>query len=73
MRLKNSVNFDAGVEYIAMAKGFEDRDAFLEIENLSKGVYYILVDLDLNETNDMPICVTNYGYGATHFYDDESG
>ena len=47
-----------------------ERDNYLEFDNLEKGSYYILLDVDINpETfkEDPPMYLNNYGPGKTTF------
>ena len=47
-----------------------ERDNYLEFDDLEKGSYYILLDVDINpETfkEDPPMYLNNYGPGKTTF------
>ena len=46
LKLNNGVDLTKGVTYITGSKGYEDRDAYLELKDLALGTYYFFVEFD---------------------------
>ena len=79
VRLRNSRNFNDGIEYINGSKTFQQRDAFVELGSVPSGTYYIIVEIEYDKQNiysmqyGSEVCITNYGAGTTTFGGDDSG
>lgn len=69
---KDSDNIgDLQVKYIQGGSGWE-RESHLMFDNLSKGEYFVFVEIDWNEsTEDTDFCVTCYGASRTFYLRDE--
>jgi hypothetical protein len=64
LKLNNGTDMSGGVTYISGNKGYEDRDAYVEIKNLEMGTYYYFVEMDWQKTTseeDRRFNVTCYG------------
>ena len=66
----NGSNLNGGIEFLKSKKSgarvLFERDNYLEFDDLEKGSYYILLDVDINpETfkEDPPMYLNNYGPG----------
>lgn len=46
LKLNNGKDLTEGVTYITGNKGFEDRDAYLELKDLDLGTYYFFVEME---------------------------
>lgn len=69
--------FESGVTFVKGDKGFVDRDAYVELESISPGIYYICVEMELHTNPNWMqfgsvMSVTNYGPGETTFLGDDS-
>ena len=66
IKLLNGSNLDGGIEFINGDKGFCERDIYLEIDNLGKGTYYLILDADIDQNtyiNEPDFNVNSYGPG----------
>jgi hypothetical protein len=46
LKLNNGSDLSGGVTYITGNKGFEDRDAYLELKDLDLGTYLFFVEME---------------------------
>ena len=65
---------NGGIEFLKAKKSgarlLQERDNYIEFDNLEKGSYYILLDVDINPKtflDNPPMYVNNYGPGKTIF------
>ena len=50
VKLNNERDMSKGVTFIKGTKGYQERDAYLELPNLDKGVYYAYVEMDWHDS-----------------------
>ena len=73
MKLNNGSDLSAGVTYISGNKGYEDRDAYMELANLEQGDYALYVEMEWQKSTaeeDRSFCVTSYGCSNVTFEKD---
>lgn len=73
LKLNNSKDMSQGVTYITGSKGFEDRDAYVELKHIESGTYYFYVEMDWQKSTaeeDRVYCVTSYGKSDVLFMKD---
>jgi len=76
MKLTDAQGISSGVTFIKGTKGYQDRDTYIEVDDLEKGTYYLFVEMEWNDaTPSAERCfnVTDYGPGKTSFFADEAG
>ena len=70
--MPNNDNILKGLKFIKNIKSMYERDAYLKLENIQKGSYYMLVHPDIDEISyvDQPeINVNIYGPSNVKFLD----
>lgn len=75
MKLTDAQGISSGVTFIKGTKGYQDRDTYIEVEDLEKGTYYLFVEMEWNDVTpsaEKSFNVTDYGPGKTSFLADES-
>lgn len=73
LKLNNGKDLSGGVTYINGNKGYEDRDAYVELKELDLGTYYFFVEMDWQKSTaeeDRVYCVTSYGASDVFFEKD---
>lgn len=73
LKLNNGKDLSGGVTYIRGDKGYEDRDAYIELKELDLGTYYLFVEMDWQKTTaeeDRVYSVTSYGESDVLFEKD---
>jgi calpain-15 len=76
MQLKDAHGISSGVTFMKGTKGYQDRDTYIEMDDLEKGTYYLFVEMEWNDTTpsaERCFNVTDYGPGKTSFLADEAG
>lgn len=75
MKLNNGENLNDGVTYVKGGKGFKERDAYLECDDLEAGNYFLLVEMEWSEKNQghHEFVASCYGSSMVVFVSDESG
>ena len=70
----NGSDLNGGFELVGNAKTssyiFFERDIYVEMKNASKGTYFILADIDIDQRTfigNPPFYVNSYGPGKTTF------
>ena len=74
MKLLNNQDMKNGVTFLKGTKGYQERDTYIEFDNLNRGTYYAYVEMEWHDSvtyEQRQFNITNYGQGKTIFKGDQ--